>query len=351
MNVSNPRPLTFAVIGAGLIGPRHAQTVASNPDTKLVAIVDPSCAGKRLAENYGVAYYESVPALIGSQKPDGAIICTPNHTHVTIAKDLASAGVNILIEKPVSVGIESGKGLLRHLQDHSVKVLVGHHRRFNPYMVAAKKALDSGVVGDVIAVNGIWATYKPPDYFASPGNWRQSESGGVILINLIHEVDLLQFLFGPIERVYAEATKSHRGFEAEEGAALTLRFKSGVVGTFVASDSAPSPHNFESGTGENPQIPKAGQDFYRILGSEGSLSVPDMTVWSHEPGKKSWTETLSQKQSKVEDGVPFELQLAHFVCVIQKGETSKCMVEDGLSALAVCTAIKESLASGAPVTI
>lgn len=348
---SKPCPLTFVVIGAGLIGPRHAQTVVSNPGTKLIAIVDPSCAGKHLAENYGVAYYESVSALIQSQKPDGAIICTPNHTHVEIAKELASAGVNILIEKPVSVDLESGTGLLQHLEDHSVKVLVGHHRRFNPYMVAAKTALDNGAVGDVIAVNGIWATYKSPEYFAPPGDWRQSKSGGVILINLIHEVDLLQFLFGPIERVYAEATKSHRGFEAEEGVALTLRFSSGVVGTFVASDSAPSPQNFESGTGENPQIPKAGQDFYRILGTEGSLSVPDMTVWSYEQGKKSWTETLSRKQYKVEERVPFELQLAHFLRVIQEGEVLRCTVEDGLSALAVCTAIKESLASGMPVDI
>ncbi len=351
MPTQESRPLTLAIVGAGLIGPRHARTVAGNQDTELIAVVDPSPSGRQLAETLDVAYYDSVSALVRSQKPDGAIICTPNHTHVAVAKELASAGVHVLIEKPVSADLESGKDLLQHLKSTSVKVLVGHHRRFNPYMVAAKRILSGDELGDIIAVNGIWATYKPAEYFAPPSDWRRAKSAGVILINLIHEVDLLQFLFGPIERVYAERTKPQRGFEAEEGAAMTIRFNSGVVGTFVCSDSTPSPHNFESGTGENPLIPKAGRDFYRVLGTEGTLSVPDMTVSSYKDSSKSWHKPLSREQFPVQDGVPFELQLAHFVRVMRDEEASMCTVSDGLSALAVCTAISESLESGQPVTI
>lgn len=351
MHAPGSRPLTFAIIGAGLIGPRHAHTVALNHDTELIAVVDPSPSGKQLAESLGTSYHESVSSLVQSQKPDGAIICTPNHTHVALAKELASAGVHILIEKPVSTDLETGKDLLQHLEDTSIKVLVGHHRRFNPYMVTAKKMLSEGKLGDVIAVNGLWATHKPLEYFAPPCDWRRASSAGVILINMIHEVDLLQFLFGPIERVYAEKTKPQRPYEADEGAAMTLRFKSGIVGTFVASDVTPSQHNFESGTGENPLIPKSGHDFYRILGTDGTLSVPDMSVSSHTSGEKTWHQPLSREQFPVPEGVPFELQLAHFVRVIRDEEASLCTVSDGLSALAVCIAIKESLESGKPMTI
>jgi len=117
--------------------------------------------------------------------------------------------------------VEAAKG-------EGVELLVGHHRRFNPYLLAAKKALDEKSLGRVIAVQGTWCLKKPDGYFNGAGEWRRSgESGGVVLINLIHEVDLLQYLLGPIVFVSALATVKTRGFEAEEGAAILLRFERG----------------------------------------------------------------------------------------------------------------------------
>ena len=123
-----------------------------------------------------------------------------------------------------------------------------------------------------------------------------SSSGGVVLINLIHEVDLLQYLFGPISLISALETKKTRGYGAEEGAAILMRFESGIVGTFILSDSVPSPWNFEAGTGENPTIPKVenGGGFYRVMGTKGSLSVPDSERWSYDgvvEGKERWVES------------------------------------------------------------
>ncbi|KAF4465632.1 quinate utilization oxidoreductase [Fusarium albosuccineum] len=348
---SSPR-ITFAVIGVGLIGPRHARTVVQSKEAELVAIVDLMPAGEALAQGLGVAYFKSVADMLQSpNKPEAAIICTPNHTHVPLARELSSGGVHILIEKPFSTDIASGKELVEHLNQCQVKAIVGHHRRFNPYMVTAKSTVSSGSLGRVVAINGIWATYKPMDYFDPPADWRRQSTGGVVLINMIHEVDLLHYLFGPITRVHAEKTISQRGFEAEEGAVLTLRFKSGAVGSFIVSDNLPSPYNFESGTGENPLIPKSGQDFYRIFGTEGSLSVPDMTAWSYTGIKKSWYQELVQQKIPVPDGIPFELQLSHFVRVIRGQETPNCTPEAGLAALVVCQAIKEALEGNKTVDI
>jgi predicted dehydrogenase len=234
-------------------------------------------------------YFKSIQDLVSSpDKPDGAIICTPNHTHVAVAKELATAGVHILVEKPVSTDIESGKDLIKFAKKSSVKLLVGHHRRFHPYVVAAKNELSSGSLGNIIAVSGLWTTFKPMDYFDAPTEWRRTQTGGVVLINLIHEVDLLQHLIGPIIRVHAEKTTSQRVYEAEEGAAITFSFASVAVATFVVSDNVASPYNFESGTGENPLIPKTpGIDFYRIFGSDATLRVPDMTKWTYAGSTKS----------------------------------------------------------------
>ncbi len=217
-------------------------------------------------------------------------------------------------------------------------------------MVAAKDLIPS--LGRLIAMNGLWTIFKPPQYFDPPTEWRRLDSAGPIFINLIHEVDILHHLFGPITRVHAEQTLFQRGFAAEEGAAIIFKFASGMVGTFLLSDAVVSPHNFEAGTGENPTIPKVGQDFYRIFGSEGSLSVPDLTQWTYEKGKKSWTEQLENKTLEAPKmKIPFELQIEHFIKVIRGEEVPSCSGADGLRAVVVCEAVKKSMRTNQPVNV
>lgn len=181
--------------------------------------------------------------------------------------------------------------------------------------------------------------------------WHRAESAGPVLINLIHDVDVLHFWFGPIVRVSAEKTMSQRGHPAEEGAAIILKFANGIVGTFLLSDAVVSPHNFECGTGENPTIPAEGRDAYRIFGSEGSLSFPDMMRWTYA-GKRSWTEPLAYEHVNVPDmKIPFELQVEHFVAVIKGEAPPSCSGVDGLRAVMVCEAVRKSIADGCSVEI
>lgn len=185
--------------------------------------------------------------------------------------------------------------------------MVGHHRRFNPFVITAKRAIETNSLGRIIAINGLWTTYKPASYFAPPAEWRASSNGGPVFINLIHEVDLLQYLVGPIVRVHAEKTVTQReNHEAEEGAAVVFRFASGCVGTFLLSDAVPSPYTFEAGTGENPTIPLTKQDFYRIFGTEACLSVPDLTRWSYAGAReKSWTEKMKYERMRIDEDAAF----------------------------------------------
>lgn len=352
MSPSTHSRVRIAIIGAGLIGPRHAQAIVKCEDAELVALVDPADSGGQVAAGLNVAHYRSVAELLKSpQSPDAAIICTPNSTHVPLSKELSAAGVHILVEKPISTDIASGKELLEHLAQTQVKVLVGHHRRFNPYMTAAKQIVSSGELGRIIGVNGLWALYKPPQYFDPPTEWRRHSTGGVVLINMVHEIDLLHYLFGPIATVHAEKTAPQRGFEAEEGAALTLRFKSGAVGSFFICDNAPSPWNFEAGTGENPTVPKTGQDFYRVFGTEASLSVPDLSIWSYKGTDKSWNSKLVRETTESAAAIPFELQVEHFCKVIRGQEEPSCTAQAGLAALIVCHAIKSAMVDDSTVKI
>lgn len=358
--------INIVVVGAGLIGPRHAQSVLKNPSTHLVGLIDPLPSTSSVAQSLGTSYYPTIEACLQATSttpgsaPHAAIICTPNHTHADVARQLLSHNLHILLEKPVSHDLASGASLLHFARqpEHShLKILAGHHRRFNPYIAATKSILDSGSLGTIIAINGLWTLFKPDSYFAAAPWRRAPTTGGVLAINLVHDIDCLQYLFGPVVRIHAEKTPPQRPnppHAADEGAALTLRFAGGAVGSFLVCDASPSPHSFEAGTGENPTVPRTGRDFYRIFGAEASLSVPDMTRWSYDGrAAKSWTEELESQRLEVPDeaAAPFDLQLAHFVDFIAGDVEARCSLEEGLRALVVVRAAQRALETGETVEV
>jgi predicted dehydrogenase len=111
--MSNPIPIRIAIVGTGLIGPRHAEAVLKEENAELVAVVDPNPAAKAVAKRFSCPYFPSVTELLASPcKPEAALVCTPNHTHVSVSKELLNGGVHVLCEKPISVDIGSGKELV-----------------------------------------------------------------------------------------------------------------------------------------------------------------------------------------------------------------------------------------------
>ncbi|CAK9437968.1 uncharacterized protein LODBEIA_P23460 [Lodderomyces beijingensis] len=298
--------ISFIVIGAGLIGPRHAEHIVSHHhDCTLMAIVDHSAKGPSVASKFGVPLYSNLDEFFQNapKLPQAAIIATPNHTHLAIGMQLINRGINILIEKPLASTATDCQTLIQFAKYKQVKMLVGHHRRFNPYIITTKQNLAK--IGKIVALQGCWTLCKPPSYFLEKP-WRSlvEQNGGTLLINLIHDLDLLQFLIGPIVKIYAELLEKQRtdrwGFPGitqdedlvDEGAVLTLKFANGCCGTFVCSDNVSSPFSFEHGTGENPTIPFMDdiQGTLRVFGSNGTISVPDMKLYHQgltEPGTNS----------------------------------------------------------------
>ncbi|KAK3710792.1 hypothetical protein LTR37_010016 [Vermiconidia calcicola] len=342
--------ITIAVVGfSGRIGVRHTQYVLDNADTNLVALVDPGPTAADVAKKMSPStpFFITVAEMLstlGDQKPQAAIVCVPNNVHVVVAKELVAAGIDILVEKPLCDSIDDGKSLLEDVRKYGVKLLVGHHKRFNHYAMATRKT-----------------GFKPDEYYSVPWRRSKSQGGGVVFNNFVHDIDLLHFFFGSTVRVHAEKSitrRTHEGQDpndqAEEGLALVLRFASGVVGTFVISDCVASPHNFESAAGDDPGLPqtwyeedKQEVNVYRIFGTDATLSVPDMTRWSFGDRKKSWESVLMHEKMPVEnDGRwPFERRLDHSVRVVRREEEPNCTGEDGLLAVMVCDAVRKALDS------
>ncbi|KAH8701900.1 hypothetical protein BGW36DRAFT_404806, partial [Talaromyces proteolyticus] len=353
MSIMEHDRVTVAVIGAGTIGRTHALLIAQSQEATLSAIVDPTDSGKQLAETYNTEFFKDIEELLHSYPlPKAAIICTPNTTHISIAERLAAVGIHQLIEKPISPTYHEGQDFLQIARDKDIRICVGHHRRFHASISAAKESVASGSIGRVIGISGVWTALKPPGYFEGGGDWRTGVTGGVILINLIHEIDLLQYFMGPIQRVYAEKAPSTRGYEAEEGVAVTFRFQSGVVGTFLALDNAASPFNIEGCTGENRNLyPYTGQDCYRIFGTKGTLSIPDNTLWTYKEPEKGRHSEMQQTALVFQDRDVYANQLDNFIAVVRGTQDPVCSGEAGLSAVAVCESIKQSLQTGLAVDV
>lgn len=340
-------PMRIAIAGAGLIGRRHVELIEASPDCVLAGIADPSPAGKEFAQSRGVPWYADHRALLEQDKPDGLVIASPNSLHLPMALDCAEAGVPALIEKPVTDTVATAQRICAAVKRTGVPMLVGHHRRHNPIIKAAREAVANGRLGRLTAVVGLWLLRKPDDYFEAA--WRREQGGGPLLINLIHDIDNLRFICGEITEVQAQTSNGVRGFAVEDTAALLLRFANGALGTVTASDATPAPWSWELTSGENPVYPKQDQPCYIFSGTACSLSVPNMELWSYaqQPG---WHAPLSRQTIAPAAFEPLAEQVRHFLEVIAGRERPLISVEDAMGTLAVVEAVSEAARTGQKIS-
>ena len=123
--------MKVAVIGAGLAGRQHIQAIQRCKSCSLDFIVDPSDESIQLARNAHTLHFPDIKNAFTTQKPDGAIIATPNAMHLPHALYCIERNIPILVEKPLSSDLKSALSMVKHAQDGNVHLLTGHHRRHN----------------------------------------------------------------------------------------------------------------------------------------------------------------------------------------------------------------------------
>ena len=335
--------IKLAVAGAGLIGQRHAEAIAMSKSASLACIVDPAQAGADFAKKHNAKYYKTLDEMIVKGDVDGVILATPNQLHEEGAIACINAGLPVLIEKPISTNVASAQRIVDASQAANVMAAVGHHRRHNPLIAKAKSLIDSGSLGQISSVQVTTWFMKPDDYFDA--EWRTKKGAGPVYLNLIHDLDLLLHLVGPVETVQAMESNTVRGNEVEETAVINLRFKNGALGTVNVSDTIVAPYSWELTARENPAYPANPQDCYLLGGTKGSLSLPNLVLWQNQ-GKRSWWEPLSATRYPFDLTDPLILQVEQFSQAIQNNTPPLVSAKDGMAALIVIEAIKQAAASG-----
>lgn len=341
-------PVKLAVVGAGLIGRRHAEHIAAEPRATLCAVVDPTPAGREVAAALGAPWFASFAEMLAANRPDGVVIATPNQLHVRNGLEAVAAGIPAIVEKPLADDPAEGERLVEAAEKAGVPLLTGHHRRYNPMIRKAKEIVESGRLGQVLALHGTFWLMKPDDYFDAL--WRREKGAGPVLLNLIHDVDLFRYLCGEVVSVQAQMSNAVRGHAVEETAVILLRFASGVLGTVTVSDSIVAPWSWEMTTGENPAYPQQDQGCYQIGGTHGALTIPQLEIWSN-PGQRSWWEPLLRERVHVAPEDPLRVQIRHFCDVIRDGATPIASGREGLNTLKVIAAVQRAAETGASVAL
>jgi predicted dehydrogenase len=345
--------LRFLISGPGLIGKQHARLVSARADSELSAIVAPPTEENRsFASEMNAKFYPSLDDALHSEELDAAIISSPNLYHFEQASICVKNNIPVLVEKPVTDDIADAGTLAKMAEEADVPVLVGHHRTYSPLLAAASSFMNSSRFGRLVAVQGAALFYKPSHYF-DEGPWRTKKGGGPILINLIHEIGLLRFFCGEIERLTAVASNRIRQFEVEDTVSITFGFVNGAIGNFLLSDVAASNKSWEMTSGENPAYPHdPNGNCYHFAGTNGSLDFPSMQARFYtEAGPRSWWHNFEFDHLSFARSNPLELQLQHFTDVIRGQSRPLVSAQDGYKNMLVVQAIKQSIESGSVVNL
>lgn len=345
------KPVRLAVIGTGLIGRKHAELVNANGTCLLVGTCDVDSSRRSVAEQFNVPFYQDLTELLERERPEGAIIATPNGLHSAIAEVCARRSVHVLIEKPIADTLDEAQRIVKVADDNGIQVLVGHHRRHNPLIKKARSIVQGGALGSLVAVSVLWALLKPDDYYKV--DWRcRPPGGGPTLINLIHDLDSLRFICGEIRQVYAQSSSVVRQLDVEDSLSIILSFENGALGSVLASDTTSSPWSYEATTRENPYYFHADENCYHFLGSLGSLAFPRMELWRYASVEQlGWQHPMEKSRYEVAQADPLTSQLEHFCRVIRDEEKPLVDGRDGTRSLAVALAVLESTRRQGPIEI
>lgn len=338
----------LGLVGAGLVGERHAAAIRLAEGVELAAVADPAEVGRRVARRHGVNHHDTTEAMLAAGGLDGVLLATPTPLHAEQARACIAAGLPVLVEKPIAATVAEGREMLAAAAAAGVPIAVGHHRRHNPLISEAKALIEAGALGRLVAVEGSTWLRKPEDYFDVP--WRRAAGAGPVLTNLIHDIDLMHHLVGPVASVQAAGSNRIRGFENLDTAVVLLRFESGVLGTVTVSDTIAAPWSWELTARENPSFPTTPEDCYRLGGTDGALALPSLKLWRHE-GAPSWSRPIAAVHRAVEAADPLVRQAEQFGAVC-RGEAPPLVTgRDGLAALQVVEAVGRAAAAGRAVDI
>jgi predicted dehydrogenase len=311
----------------------YAAVLAAHHDIDFVGIADADAErGQQQAAAFGTQFFASETALL-EQQLDGVIVTSENVHHRRLVEMAAAAGVKaILCEKPLATTLEDARAMIETCRTAGVKLATAFPCRYSPAYQRLHEQVQSGAIGDVLAIRGT-------NHGKMPGGWfidTALSGGGAVIDHTVHVADLNRHLLGhDAVEVYAEIGHGFCHQEWEDTGFLTIRYEGGVFATLDTSWSRPASY------------PTWGDVTLQVLGTLGVLDLDMFAQNLTQYGSSGQGTTWMNWGSNTDAGLISDfLKLA-------AGQPAPLLAtgEDGLAALAVALAAYRSAKVGAPASV
>ncbi len=339
--------LNFALVGCGRIAKRHSELLGKGQiaGARLAAVCDvkPDRA-EAIGKQFNVPFHTDMHEMMRSEPIDVAVVLTESGLHAEHVVALSDYKKDIIVEKPMALTLADADRMIAACQRAGIRLFVVKQNRFNVPVVKLREALQAGRFGKLVAgtVRVRWC--RPQSYYDQDpwrGTWAMD--GGVLANQASHHVDLLEWMMGDVDSVFALTTTALVDIEAEDTAVVALRFRNGALGVIEAT-TATRPADLEGSIS--------------ILGEKGSVeiagfAVNEMRTWRFaqpEPGDELIMEQYSVNPPNVY-GFGHQAYYEHVVDAILNGGPNPVDGLQGRRSLELITAIYESAETGQPVQL
>ena len=335
----------IAIAGTGYMANRHAKCVKKSKQANLVAVYSRTTESraKQFADKYSIRYYTNYEVMLSQADIDAVIIACIHSLHAELGIGAAKAGKHVLVEKPIGISLQEADEFIKTCAESCVKLSVVFQLRFDKNILRLKEAIDAGKFGQLMmgSVSIKWS--RAQDYYdRSP--WKktyQYSGGGVLIMQAIHAIDILQWLLGPVAVVYGQMGSHTHDIEVEDTAVGILNFCNGALGIIEGTTSV-----FRS-------LPNR----LEIHGEKGSVVLENNKI-IHWTSGYTLTDKINDKLktkafrylSSRRDSL-LTAQLQDFIGAIKENRPPLVNGEEASKSLAIITALYSSSLSGKPVNL
>jgi len=318
--------LKAAIIGYGYMGEIRKQVIENHELLELVGICDSDVNKREMIK--GVRTFSSFDDLLGAE-PDIVFVCTPNSFSPDICVKSMNLGKHVFCEKPPGKDVNDIKRIL-NAENENVKLMFGFNHRFHPGIIKAKVIIDSGRLGKIISMRGIYGKSGGINYGNSWRNNKAISGGGILLDQGIHMLDLFRYFCGDFQNVKCFATNAYWDFNLEDNAMVILNNDKGQ-NAMLHSSATQWKHTFHiTVILENGYLIVEG-----LLSRTGSYGREKLTVARRQ--FEDETEALGNPSEEItyfDRDLSWELEVGEFIkCIIQNRPVTVSSSKDALKVM------------------
>jgi UDP-N-acetyl-2-amino-2-deoxyglucuronate dehydrogenase len=336
--------MRVGIIGTGAIAHKHAEVYRNIGFTLAVCTDVHHPTGRAYAEKYGVEFVPTYEELCRHPKVDFVDVCTFPNFRLQPIEICAQHGKHVQVQKPISTNLATARQMVETARKGNILLNVVSQHRFDDASIFLSKALREGRLGKLLQCDCYVKWYRSPEYYSRPikGSW-ETEGGGALINQAIHQVDLLRWLAGPVAEVFgAWQLGARHKIESEDVVSAVVRYQNGATGVFQAS------------TAFWPGYPER-TEFHGTKGT-AVISGDKLTTWDVENDAGDPAPVAKDVASGASDPMaislePFERQFRDFADAIAKGRKPLVSGEEGYQALELVDAIYRSCRTGEKVVL